>query len=728
MKHITRNCEHSQNVWQFIQLKIKNGEALNEVNSKFIIIFFLSFLIFNPANAQDQAKLDSLNQVLNTTKQDTTKIITLLKIGDQYEYITPDTALLYYQKALKLAKTKKEQKFIAKCFNNIGNIYTDQSNYAKALDYFLQALKIYEELSDKDGIGTNLVGIGSIYYYQSNYAKALEYDLKALKIYEELGNKRSIAINLVGIGAIYAEQSNYDKALDYFLQALKINEELGDKSGIATNLGNIGIIYHDQSNYDKALDYFLQALKIFEELGDKNGMTYQLNSIANLYNDLKQYKKAKNYANKGLKLAKEIEALDLEQEVYGALTETYKGLNNYKKALEYKDKWIELKDSIFSTEKTASIADLQNKYNSEKQAIIDSIATAKQMEIKDAEIAQANAEKKVQQTQRNMFIIAFALMLLLAGFVFRSYRQKRKANLLLAEQKAQIIEANEELNQQNEEITDQKEKIEEIHHEISQSIDYATRLQGAILPEQKILTKYLSEHFVLFKPKDKVSGDFYWWAHIENHTIITAADSTGHGVPGAFMSMLGTSFLRDIVQKEYVTHTGVILRKLRKEIIKALKQTGEVGEQKDGMDMAIISIDHETNIVQFSGANNPLYIINPNRKECPQEAIPFGEALGGAEIKPDKMPIAIYEKMDNFTTHEIQLEKGDQLYMFSDGYADQFGGPKGKKFKYKAFKRLLLENADKPMQEQKEILNTAFEDWKGDVEQIDDVVVVGIKI
>jgi len=313
----------------------------------------------------------------------------------------------------------------------------------------------------------------------------------------------------------------------------------------------------------------------------------------------------------------------------------------------------------------------------------------------------------------------------------------------ISEQKEHIEEKNEELNQlieevvsQRDEIEKQKEIVDEINYEVSESINYATRLQGAILPEEKLLKKYLSEHFVLFKPKDKVSGDFYWWSHIENHTVITAADSTGHGVPGAFMSMLGSSFLREIVQKEYVTHTGVILKKLRKEIIKALKQKGEMGEQKDGMDMAIISIDHETNIVQFSGANNPLYIIKSGKLKIETEMdnavkefeLDETSAYKLYEIKPNKMPIAIYEKMDNFTAHEIQLEKGDQLYMFSDGYADQFGGPKGKKFKYKPFKRLLLRNADKPMTEQKELLNTAFDNWKGNTEQIDDVVVVGIKM
>jgi len=237
----------------------------------------------------------------------------------------------------------------------------------------------------------------------------------------------------------------------------------------------------------------------------------------------------------------------------------------------------------------------------------------------------------------------------------------------------------------------------------------------------------LSDSFVFFKPKDKVSGDFYWWAHVEGCTVITAADSTGHGVPGAFMSLLGTSFLREIVQKEYITHTGVILRKLRKEIIKVLKQTGKSGTHKDGMDMALISVNHETNVVQFSGANNPLYIITNNARK-----LKGLESLSGLEgfyeIKPDKMPIAIYEKMDRYTTHEVQLEKGDQLYMFSDGYPDQFGGLKAKKFKYKKFRKLLLDVSAKPMSEQKKIINSTFIEWKGKEKQVDDILIVGVKI
>ena len=337
----------------------------------------------------------------------------------------------------------------------------------------------------------------------------------------------------------------------------------------------------------------------------------------------------------------------------------------------------------------------------------------------------------------------FIILLIYLFIIWRTKslkkRQKELSRLVSLRTK-EITLQKEEIETQRDFVEKQKNKIEEIHKEVSQSINYAQRIQNSILPDISTLKQNFDDYFVLLNPKDVVSGDFYWWTNIEDHTVITAVDCTGHGVPGAFMSMLGTSFLREIVEKEYITHTGIILHKLRKEIIKALKQKGKHDEQRDGMEMAIISINHKTNVVQFSGANNPLYIIKPVIARTSDEAISNNEQIASSptvirndeytltEIKGDKMPVAIYQRMDKFITHEIQLQKGYLLYMFSDGYADQFGGETGRKFMSKKFKQLLLENAGKPMKMQKKILNNTFEAWKGDLEQIDDVIVLGLKI
>lgn len=342
-----------------------------------------------------------------------------------------------------------------------------------------------------------------------------------------------------------------------------------------------------------------------------------------------------------------------------------------------------------------------------------------------------------------MYILGavFSFFIAISSFMQKINTQYEK---IVTDQRDSIKAKNEELKSQKDEIetqrdqvTEQKNIIEEMHDQLNKSIDYATRLQASVLPENKILENYVSDNFIFFKPKDKVSGDFYWWTHIEGNTVIAGADCTGHGVPGAFMSMLGISFLREIVTKEYITHPGIILNKLRKNIINTLKQRGETGEQKDGMDISLICINHENGILQYAGANNSIYVISENihielqnfddSKKRIFELPDTDRIL--LEIKADRMPIGIYQKMEKFNMHEIKISKGDIIYLFSDGFPDQFGGDKGKKYLYKSFKKLLLSNSYKSMDQQCNILEREIESWKGDqYTQIDDILVLGIKI
>ncbi|MBI4645521.1 MAG: SpoIIE family protein phosphatase, partial [Bacteroidia bacterium] len=292
-------------------------------------------------------------------------------------------------------------------------------------------------------------------------------------------------------------------------------------------------------------------------------------------------------------------------------------------------------------------------------------------------------------------------------------------------------------------IKEAEEEIRFLYKEVTDSINYAKRIQTAALPKIEGVCNHLSDIFVLYKPKDVVSGDFYWFAEVVNQIVITVADCTGHGVPGAIMSMMGMIMLKEIVVKEYITQPDVILRKLRKEVIKALGQKGTPGEQKDGMDISLCSINTKTNELQWSGANNPLWIVRPDPQGHLNKAssagagnnADSGDLAGQAiftELKADKMPIAIYDKMDNFTLHEMQLKKGDIVYLTGDGFSDQFGGPKGKKFMSKRLKELLLKISDKPMKEQQEILDKTISDWmtgyEVKYEQTDDITVLGLKI
>jgi len=369
--------------------------------------------------------------------------------------------------------------------------------------------------------------------------------------------------------------------------------------------------------------------------------------------------------------------------------------------------------------------------------VLQQIATTESklaMELKENEILRIRQEKELQKVQlqqsqaelnqrNSVTALAFAgiaFVLILFFISTRAYLLKQKDNKLLGARNEEILAQRDEIEAQRDEIEAQrnmvslqKEQIERTHNEISSSIDYAMRLQNAMLPSHELLEQQFADHLIFFRPKQKVSGDFFWWDQVGNKLVIAVADCTGHGVPGAFMSMLGASLLKEVVRKEGITRPGTILDRLRKEVIHALNQTGDKSEQKDGMDLALITIHTESLLCEFAGANNPLYLLR-------------GKEF--SEFKGESMPLSHYERMDSFPTREIKLQKGDQLYLSSDGYADQFGGKRRKKFKYKAFQELLAANSESPMQEQNKILLDTIQDWQGDNEQIDDMVVVGIRI
>jgi len=313
-------------------------------------------------------------------------------------------------------------------------------------------------------------------------------------------------------------------------------------------------------------------------------------------------------------------------------------------------------------------------------------------------------------------------VLLLVGvfafFIFQRLRITKKQKLVIEEQKAVVEE-------QKAEVEEAHVELEEKNREVMDSINYAKRIQDALLATEEHQSKHLPEHFILFEPKDVVSGDFYWALEKQDHLYLTSADCTGHGVPGAFMSMLGIAFLNEINAHDKLLNPAEILDQLRDRIIKELGQDG--GESKDGMDMSLIRLNLKTKELEWAGANNPLYHIKElDGKQTDKDV--QNETHYIQIISPDKQPIAQYLDKKPFTNHSIKLNKGDGIVLFTDGFADQFGGSKGKKLMYKPFRRILLENMDKPMKTQKEVLTQVFKDWKGEVEQVDDVCVIGVRV
>ena len=319
--------------------------------------------------------------------------------------------------------------------------------------------------------------------------------------------------------------------------------------------------------------------------------------------------------------------------------------------------------------------------------------------------------------------------LVLAQMFSLTYRKNINLNLNLErivgertrtidKQKTVLETQNQDLMLQNKEIESQKEMLYQKNEEVNDSLYYAKKIQSAIMPPEQYFQEILNDVFILFKPRDIVSGDFYWIKQVNQYVILAAADCTGHGVPGAFMSMLGMTYLNEIVHRREITNANEVLNELRKQITNSLRQHGEPHEAKDGIDMALCVIDEKNKVLQYCGANRPLYLI---RNENGTPAL--------KEFKSDPMPLGYYQgKFKAFTNKDIQLEFGDIIYLFSDGFIDQKGGKEGKKFLSKNFKELLLEIHEEPMQDQQTILDAMFSDWKGNNSQVDDVLVIGVRV
>ena len=596
-----------------------------------------------------------------------------------------EKALEYFEKSLKTSDEIGDKRGMVDSYNITGFIYYKQGNYEKALEHYEKSLKIREELGDKIGIGYTFHSIGLIYKDQGNYEKGLEYYQKSFEIFEEIGNKGGMMTYYEGIGVIYREQGNYDKALEYLEKCIKTSEELGDKIRMGSSLGNIGLIYKEQGNYDKALEYYEKCLKISEELGDKSGMVISYNKIGNLYDIQGKYEKALEYLLKAKKIKEEINVITGLDGIAKALIEVYEKLGKPQKALENYKLYINIKDSLakMDAEKQLYKFEIDKNYELEKQA--DSIKYAN-------EIVLHQAEAKTQKQRSNGLALIALIVILSLVIVFRQLKTVKKGKLLVEERN--IV-------------------IEEKQKEITDSINYAKRLQDGILVPFDLVQTWLSESFILFRPKDIVSGDFYWIEKIGDKIYFAVADCTGHGIPGALVSIICSNALSKSLQEDEISSPAKILDATRKMVEERFVRAAD--SIKDGMDISLCCLDVKTKTITWSGAMNPLWIVKKDAKEI-------------QELKPDRQAIGMVENPKPFTEHKIKLVVGDSIYLFSDGYIDQFGGLNGKKYMKGKMKKFVLSLQNQSMQEQLVSFDKEFNSWKGNRDQIDDVCVMGVKV
>ena len=656
----------------------------------------------------------------------------------------------FYLKSLKIKQEIGDKKGMAISLNNIGANYKRQGNLTKAIEYYDKSLKIKDELGEKRGVSLTLSNIGVIYESQNEIDKALEYYTKALKIQNEIGEERLKAISLNNMALVYFSKGDYKKSLDYNVKSLSIRKHIGDQKGIANSFHNIALVYKRQGKYQEALDYYLKSLVLKEQQNDNEGIPPTLSEIGFVYFDMGNNRKAKEYTLRGLKIAQEYENPNNIRIASHLLQRIYEKEGDYKNAYLMSDLYYEMRDSIKNEDIRKAALKQNMQYEYDKKAAADSVAFAKEKEIKEIEIAKQKAEIKAKRNEQYGLYGGLALVIVFAGFIFNRFKISQKQKRVIEEQKY-IVE------EKNKEITD--------------SIHYAKRIQAAILPSNKVVNELLPNSLIHYQPKDIVAGDFYWMETIDSNGVrpmsdkhsvsiskennptpntqhsklvmFAAADCTGHGVPGAMVSVVCNNALNRSVREHGLTDPGKILDKTREIVVQEFEKSDE--EVKDGMDIALCSLElnsplkgsGSTNrgVLKYAGANNTLWIVRKSESlkvESDQgEVISYELSTFNVtlyELKSNKQPIGKFDHPEPYTTHTIALQEGDTIYLFSDGYVDQFGGEKGKKFKAKAFRDLLLSIQEYSMEEQKKLIAQTFENWKGKLEQVDDVCVIGVKV
>lgn len=659
-------------------------------------------------------------------------------------------SLELHRKNLILKKELKDERGYAIVCVNISNIYSTKGDYPLGLEYLQKGLPTFEKLKDKKSISRIMNNIGLVYVNMKDYSKALSCFRLCIALYTESGNEQPLGNVYNNMGIVYKEIGIPDSAQLYYEKALAVYENYGDKRRIAAAYGNIGSSLEKMNRVEEAKSYFLKSIELRIPLKDEVGLAQNYANLGIAERRLRNYQSSLEHCLKGLELSEKVQIMESERANCECLYLTYKEMGDMNNALLYYEKTVAITDSLFSDEKTRDVARKESKFeydkkemalqeeikrkqllfeferkqaillaeNEKKEAEFQAEMKRKQLafeyEKKQAEEKVLNEKKEMafredinrreieNESQRKLiflFVGAFAVMSVLAVFIYRGYRYKQRAHTIISRQK--------------QETEEQKLIIEDKQKEIIDSITYAKRLQQAILAPPEEISRYFQQNFLLYKPKDIVAGDFYFFEFTGSHIFYAAADCTGHGVPGAMVSIVCSNALSRCVKEFGLTDPAEILNKTRDIVLETFKKSNET--VYDGMDISLIAIDKNNKQVKWAGANNPLWIfINENKSI--------------AEIQPDKQPVGFSFEPTPFVSHEIKVEKNDIIYLFTDGYADQFGGPKAKKFKYSSLNKLLCEVSSLGMEEQKNKLEKSFAEWKGALEQVDDVCIIGVKI
>lgn len=643
-----------------------------------IILAFMLTISMNSQAENKQRAIDSIQSLLKTPKQDTCRVNLLNELSADYiDFDLYDSAIYIASISKDLAQRLRFDVGVSAALRRIGVAFSEQGEYPKALDYFFQSLKIAELIKNDHEIAMDYNAIGVSFCGQRDYEHALNYFFKALAI-----KKNNDALTYSNIGRAYRFQFKYNLSMTFYQKA--IDAWGSDKNEISSILNNIGDNYEQENDYGNAMKFYLKSLNIKNELNDEQGISDACGSIGDLLLKQRKYREAIPYEIKSLFVSQKINYKYGIKESSKSLSDIYEHLNDNKKSMYFYKYYIAVRDSMYNEENTKKIIRNEMNFQFDKKEAIQKI----EMEKKDA---LSNSEIEKKQNERNGVIAGMGIVIIFSIFLFRSYNQTKKAKNIISEQKK---------------VVDYKNK------QITDNITYAQRIQKAILPSDEYIKNNLPENFLIYKPKDIVSGDFYWTYRDGDVVYFATADSTGHGVSGSMISMIGASLLNEIVINRKITSPEKVLNTLREEIIKSINQEGADEERKDGMDIVFCKIDGMK--LTCACANNNVYIIRNKTIIC---------------VSADRFPVGKYMvDAPSFTLNTIDLQSGDTIYTMSDGFCDQFGGPKEKKLMSKRLKEWMIEFAPYTMQETKIALEDRFAEWIGNGEQTDDITIFSVRI
>jgi len=643
-------------------------------------IFFLLCLNCFFIIAGNKNKIDSLLAVVNDRQSsDTAKSFCYMELSELLQLQNPNKSLQYINKSISIFKSYSNEfqyrRFLRKAqiLKTIGQV--DSSIY-----YINSILDMALKNNNYHFISFGYGEFGNLCITQNNFQKAIEYFNKQIAIIKK--NKLPTPVSEIynNIGIAYGNKGDWDMASEYFKRATKDDILNNRFYALGNDYNNIGVVYIVKHKIDSAKKYMLMGLECRLKENDVIGISGSINNLALLEKEVGNYKKALFFADSAFRIAERNDLKKLQVEIFDTYDQVYSQMGDYKKAYEYLNKKNRLNATFQREESNNKIQQLESHIELEQKQ--------SQLLEKDLELTKSEKQK---QKQFGVIIIGTVLVIALLIFLFT------------------FLKNNKILKQRNSLISEQKHLIEEKHKDITDSINYAQRIQSALIISEENLNKNLKETFVIFKPRDVVSGDFYWYSELKGYKIIALADCTGHGVPGAFMSMIGITLLNQVVNEKGITSPAGILNNLRKGVIDALNT--DASDKRDGMDMAIIAFNEKE--LLYAGANSQALLLDNGKI---------------VELKPNKQPIGYYEKQDDFTEQRLAITENLKIYLFSDGIVDQFGGENGKKVKTRQLKEWLLLTSTLNLNAQKKVIAGNIDKWKTGFEQTDDMCLIGVKL